>query len=104
MVYPVSLPPFGLIVCTMVGHLHVWGCCSYSGGACVFCVRSQTIYPSLRSSGVTAALLTPSLGLRPPPRLEMDWTVLQSRDAGGLKGPAPVDEVTPDAEALVASG
>lgn len=63
---------------------------------------SQTKYPCLRSSGVTATLLTLSPGLGPPPRLEVEWTVLKSREAGGLEGR------TPDAEeeegALDASG
>ena len=58
-------------------------------------VTSHTKYPSLRSSGVTAALLTPSLGLRPPPRLEAEWTVLKSREEGVLEGRAP-DEALDD--------
>lgn len=66
---------------------------------CAFFVTSQTRYPSLRSSGVTAALLTVSLGLGPPPRLEAEWTVLKSREAGGLEGRTPDEE-----EALDASG
>lgn len=62
------------------------------------CVTSQTKYPSLRSSGVTAALLTPSLGLGPPPRLEAEWTVLQSREEYDLESRTPEDE-----EAMVSS-
>lgn len=48
--------------------------------------------PSLRSSGVTAALLTLPLGLGPPPRLETEWTVLQSRDKGVLDERASDEE------------
>lgn len=58
---------------------------------CYLCVRSQTKYPSLRSSGVTAALLTVSPGLGPPPRLVTEWTVLQSREDVGLEDRTPDD-------------
>ena len=61
---------------------------------------SHTRYAALTSSGVTAALLTLSLGRGPPPRLEAEWTVLQSREAGGLEGWTPEEE---EAEALDAS-
>lgn len=64
----------------------------------------QTKYLDLRSSGVTAALLTLSLGLGPPPRLEIEWTVLQSREEGALGGRTPDEEETAEAEALDASG
>lgn len=60
----------------------------------------HTRYPSLTSSGVTAALLMFSPGLGPPPRFEAEWTVLKSREAGGLEGRTPDEEET--AEALEA--
>lgn len=80
--YSLSLPPLQL---TAVRHI---------------CVRSQTKYPSLKSSGVTAALLTPSLGLGPPPRLETEWTVRQSLDEGVLEGRAPDTDETAVGAAL----
>lgn len=52
-------------------------------------VPPHTRYPSLESSGVTAALRTLSLGLRPPPRLEAECTVRKSRLDGGLEGRTP---------------
>lgn len=60
-----------------------------NGPALRVSVRSQTKYPSLRSSGVTAALLTPSPGLGPPPRLDTEWMVRQSLEEGVLEGRAP---------------
>lgn len=66
-------------------------------------VTSQTKYPSLRSSGVMAVLLMLPPGLGPPPRVEAEWTVLKSREVGGLEGRMPAEE-TAEAEALDPSG
>lgn len=68
------------------------------------CAGSHTKYPSLTSSGVTAALLTLSLGLGPPPRLKTECTVLQSREEEGLLDRTPDEEEAAVAEALVAPG
>lgn len=61
----------------------------------------QTKYACLRSSGVTAALRTLSPGLGPPPRLETEWTVLQSREEETLEDLPPNEE---EAEVLGGSG
>lgn len=61
----------------------------------------QTKYACLRSSGVTAALRTLSPGLGPPPRLETEWIVLQSREEETLEDLPPNEE---EAEVLGGSG
>lgn len=88
------------IVRTVVQHLGLWG---YSSCSALVEPVCQTKYPSLTSSGVKAALLILSPGLRPPPRLEAEWTARKSREAGGLEGLTP-DEETAEAEALDATG
>lgn len=67
-------------------------------------VTSQTKYPSLTSSGVTAALLMFSPGLGPPPRLVAEWIILKSRLTGGLVGRTPEEEESAEVEALDAAG
>lgn len=89
------------IVRTVVQHLGLWG---YSRCSALVEPVCQTKYPSLTSSVVTAALLILSPCLRPPPRLEAEWTVLKSREAGGLEGRTPDEEETAEAEALDAAG
>lgn len=63
------------------------------------CVTPHTKYPSLRSSGVTAALRTLSPGRRPPPRLEEEWTVLKSLEDEGLELREPEAAEKEDLEA-----
>lgn len=66
-------------------------------------VSYQTKYPCLTSSCVTAALLTLSPGLGPPPRLEVEWTVRKSREGVDLESRTR-DEDTAEAEVLDKSG
>lgn len=86
------------IVRTVVQHLGLWG---YSRCSALVELVCQTKYPSLTSS-VRLLILSPCL--RPPPRLEAEWTVLKSREAGGLEGRTPDEEETVEAEALDATG
>lgn len=49
---------------------------------------------------MTAALRTLSLGLGPPPRLDTEWTVLQSREGGTLEDLPSHEEEAGSAEVL----
>lgn len=96
-----SLLHFLLSVCALPNYTCTSG---ITAGVLGPFVRYQTKYPCLTSSCVTAALLTLSLGLGPPPpRLEVEWTVRKSREGVDLESRTR-DEDAVEAEVLDKSG